>query len=593
MRYFRNPSQRRKPPSIQQGKKTLRHMWHYLLGEKVKLTVVLLLVGISSVLALLGPYLLGLTVDSAVSKAPTTTIGWMLLALLSLYGVQYGAILLQNYWMIGIAQNTIYHMRKDLYQHFQQVKLAYFQSNQHGDLMSRATNDLENVSKTLNSSVIQFTTSIITLLGTAGMMFWISPLLTILTLTIVPVLVIGMKWITKRTGRYYKEQQLYLGEMNGFVEESLTGHEVITLFGRQEQTVNEFQQKNEAYRHSSYWAQTYTGFIPKLMNMLNNVSFAVIVGVGGVFVVKGWVSIGMIVTFTTYSRQFTRPLNDLANQYNTILSAIAGAERVFRVMDEPTEMEEGDGIQVSQLTGHVAFQGVTFCYEGEQETISNVTFQAKPGESIALIGPTGAGKSTIISLLAGFYLPQDGSIMLDGFPLRQLDRRSVRNCIGTVLQDSFLFSTTIRENIRYGRLNATNEEVEEAAYLANAHSFIVQLPLGYDTLIHPDGQSISHGQRQLISIARAMLANPDILILDEATNSVDTITENKINEALHTLMKGRTSFVIAHRLHTIRSADQILVLDQGEIVEQGTHQSLLEENGMYKALLKQQLSTNI
>ncbi|WP_082412118.1 ABC transporter ATP-binding protein [Thalassobacillus devorans] len=562
--------------------------------EKRLFWLVLVIVLISSLLSLLGPYLLGVAVDRVIEDPETSTLLQMVVLLATVYLFHSLSLWLQNYWMIGISQNTVFTMRNHLFSHLQRLPILFFQERQFGELMSRLTNDMENVSRTLNTAVIQFTTSLITILGTIGMMLWLSPLLTGLTLTIVPVMYVGMKWITRRTGRFFKEQQKVLGDMNGYVEEMFSGQTIIKMFSQEQKVIDTFQKKNEALRHASYWAQTYTGFIPKLMNMLNNVSFAIIVGGGGILAVKGAVSIGVIVTFTTYSRQFTRPLNDLANQFNMILSAVAGADRVFQIVDEAIETkdeENADAIQ--ELQGKIEFRSVYFSYEDEQPTLKNITFHAAPGETVALVGPTGAGKTTIISLLSRFYETNEGEILIDGKNIKTITRDSLRKQMGVVLQDSTLFHTTIRGNLRYGRLDASDEEVELAAKAANAHSFISRLPDGYDTVLDADGKGISHGQRQLLSIARALLADPSLLILDEATSSIDTVTEIKINEALSKLMKGRTSFVIAHRLHTIRTADLILVLQEGKIIEKGGHRELLENEGFYADLVKTQRNDSL
>lgn len=578
------------PPKIDDIKGTVSRIWRYLSREKGKFILVLTMVLVSSILSLLGPYYLGVAVDRVIEKPDTDTLLNMLGLLLLIYLFQFAAVFLQNFWMIGIAQNSVFTMRNDLFAHLQKLNMEFYQKKQHGEIMSRVTNDIENVSKTLNSSVIQFTTSTITLLGTIGMMLWLSPMLTLLTLTIVPVMFYGMKWITKRTSVFFKEQQKNLGELNGFIEESITGHNIIKMFSQEENIIYSFKGKNEALRNSGYWAMTYTGFIPKLMNMLNNVSFAIIVGLGGALAIGGgWgVSIGVIVTFTTYSRQFTRPLSDLANQFNMILSAVAGAERVFNILDEPEEQDDERAVDIDDLKGEVTFSDISFSYDGDEETLSHISFHTSPGETVALVGPTGAGKTTIISLLSRFYEPESGEILIDGRHINEITRKSLREHVGMVLQDSFLFETTVRENIRYGRLHATDEEVEEAARSANAHTFIIQLPNGYDTVLQSDGSGISQGQRQLLSIARAMLSNPSLLILDEATSSIDTITEIKINDALSKLMEGRTSFVIAHRLNTIQNADQILVLQEGEIVERGAHNELVKQGGFYAGLVSTQ-----
>nr|WP_246055385.1 ABC transporter ATP-binding protein [Pseudalkalibacillus caeni] len=563
-------------------------------NQKGLFILVLLMVLISSSLSLLGPYLLGVTVDKLIANYETSSLITMLSILLVIYLFQSLSVWFQNYWMITIAQNTVYRMRNHLFSHLQQLSMAFFQKRQSGDLMSRLTNDMENLSRTLNSSVIQFSTSALTITGTIIIMLWLSPLLTFLTLLIVPVMFGGLKWITKRTGYYFKEQQRNLGDINGYMEESLTGHNIIKMFSREKKVIEEFRVRNAALKDSGYWAQTYSGFIPKLMNMLNNVSFALIVGVGGILALNGMISIGVIVIFTTYSRQFTRPLNDLANQFNIILSAVAGAERVFNIIDKEEEKsDEADATDISSIQGDIKFEAVSFGYEEGQDILKNVSFHAGPGETVALVGPTGAGKTTIISLLTRFYDADEGEILVDGQNIQNITRESLRKQMGVVLQDSILFETTVRENIRYGRLNASDEEVEQAAKRANAHSFISKLPKGYDTVLDSDGKSISHGQRQLLSIARAMLANPSVLILDEATSSIDTITEMKINDALDTLMEGRTSFVIAHRLNTIKNADQILVLKNGEIIEKGNHQQLLDQKGFYHDLVKAQENKDV
>lgn len=572
--------------------KTLYRLWQYMAVQKGLLILVLFLVAVSCFLGLLGPYLVGISIDNYIVNKEFNGLGTMLLLLGIIYFLYSVSLFLQNYWMIGISQSTVYKLRTDLFAQFHELSIAYFDKKQHGELMSRVTNDIENVSSTLNSSVIQIFSSVLTLIGTISIMLWLSPLLTVLSLIIIPAMYWGMKWITARTGLLFKQQQQKLGELNGFIEESISGQRIVKTFSLEDKMIMELVDKSESLKNASYWAQVYSGFIPKLMNMLNNISFALIVGVGGLIILKtGNISIGIIVIFVEYSRQFTRPLNDLSNQFNTLLSAIAGAERVFEVLDEQSEDEDEEKADsLDQVSGDVVFSNVSFAYEEDKGILEGVSFHAKPGETIALVGPTGAGKTTVINLLSRFYDATGGVIKLDGKDITSIKRESLRKHMGFVLQDAYLFGGTIRENIRYGRLDASDKEVEEAAQLANAQSFIDSLPDGYETVLQADGNSISQGQKQLLSIARAILADPEILILDEATSSIDTITEVKIQEALQVLMRGKTSFVVAHRLNTIKHADCILVLNNGEVIERGTHEELLQKNGFYSRLNQNQFS---
>ncbi|MFD1739832.1 ABC transporter ATP-binding protein [Bacillus salitolerans] len=588
------PSEVKKKQKAKNWKSTIYRIWHYLGVRKGLLALVMFMVLISSGLGLLGPFLIGVGIDDYIVTGDENGLIFLLASLAAVYLFYSISLWLQNIWMVGIAQETVYTMRNQLFHQLHKVPIPFFDKRQHGELMSRVTNDMENVSSTLNSSVIQIFSSILTLVGTVVVMLWLSPLLTLITLTIVPAMFLGLKWITKRTGRLFKETQRNLGDLNGFIEETISGQRIVKTFSQEDKVIAEFLEKSERLKGSAFWAQTISGFIPKLMNVLNNLSFAIIAGIGGIFALNGMITIGTIVIFAEYARQFTRPLNELANQFNTLLSAVAGAERVFEILDEQKEEhDESDAEDILEVKGEVEFKGVSFSYEDGEDTVSGLSFHVSPGETVALVGPTGAGKTTVINLLSRFYNVDSGTISIDGKDISKIRRESLRQQMGFVLQDSYLFEGTIRENIRYGRLNATDEEVEEAAKLANADSFIRKLSSSYDTVLKQDGSGISQGQRQLLSIARAILANPSILILDEATSSIDTITELKIQEALGRLMKGRTSFVIAHRLNTIQSADVILVLKDGEIIEQGSHQSLLNEHGFYYDLYNSQLEEDV
>jgi ATP-binding cassette, subfamily B, multidrug efflux pump len=577
------PPKKKKLP--QNWKGTLSKIWSYCAVHKSLLALILLMVLISTSLGLLGPYLLGVAIDRFVVSPDSEGLIWLLLLLAGTYILFSLSSWLQNYWMIGVAQKTVFAMREDLFRQLHRLPISFFAKRQHGELMSRLTNDIDNLSQTLNSSFIQLISSVSTFTGMIILMIWLSPLLTLITLVIIPIMFFGMRWITARTSKYFKEQQQNLGELNGFVEETLSGQSIVKVFSREKQVTETFLAKAQKLKVSGYWAQTYSGFIPKLMNGLTNSSFGIIAIVGGILVMNDMITIGIVVTFSEYARQFIRPLNDMANQFNTFLSAIAGVERVFEVLDEEIEIhDEQNAIELPKLRGDIVFSGVAFSYNREVRTLREVDFHVKVGETLALVGPTGAGKSTIVQLLSRFYDADSGQIFIDGHDITDIKRTSLRRHMGFVLQDSFLFQGSIRDNIRYGKLDATDAEVEQAAISANAHAFIMKLPMQYDTMLKQDGGGISQGQKQLMSIARAILADPSILILDEATSSIDTITELKIQEALFRLMKGRTSIVIAHRLNTIQQADQILVVDKGTIIEKGSHDALLQQKGFYAGL---------
>ena len=571
---------------------TLKRLWNYLTAEKGKLFLVILMVTLSSGLSLLGPFMVGMAIDDYIVTGQAGGLGMLLVGLMIVYLFHSLSIFLQNYWMIGIAQRTVYTLRKDLFKQFHRLPISYFDKRQHGELMSRLTNDIDNVNNTLNQSVIQIFASVLTLVGTIAVMLYLSPILTVVTMSVIPAMFFSMRWITKRTGPLYKLQQNDLGEVNGYVEEIVSGQHIVKTYSQEEKVIREFQERNHNLQRTGFWALTIAGFIPKIMNMLNFLSFALIALVGGILVVvydQQLVTVGVIVIFTEYARQFTRPLNELSNQFNVLLSAIAGAERVFQVMDETKEeSDETNSIEVKRTKGNIKFDNVTFGYE-DTTILKGIRFEARPGETVAFVGHTGAGKTTIINLISRFYDYHTGKITLDGIDLKSIKRSSLRKHMAFVLQDPFLFHGSVRENIRYGRLHATDKEVENAAVDANAHDFIMKLSNGYDTILDQDGSGISQGQKQLLTIARALLAAPSILILDEATSNIDTITELKIQAALKRLMVGRTSFVIAHRLNTIQGADTIIMLEDGKIIEQGSHEELIKLKGSYYKLYKGQV----
>lgn len=451
--------------------------------------------------------------------------------------------------------------------------------------MSRTTNDIDNVTNTLNQSLIQMISSVIMLIGSFTMMLILNVWLALVALVVIPLIVFVTKRIAKVTQRQFKGQQQELGSLNSFIEEIVSGQKVVALFHQEERMTEQFGAANAKLKKVGIKAQIYSGTMGPFMNMFGHISYLTIAGFGGWLAVHEWATVGVIISFLGYSRQFSGPLNEVANQYNLIQSGVAGAERVFEIMEIPSEYDEAESVtELQTVAGKVEFRNVHFEYSEGTAALKNISFTAKPGETIALVGPTGAGKTTIINLIGRFYEIKDGQILIDDEDIRDIDKNSLRSQLGIVLQDAHLFSGTIRENIRYGKLDAGDDEVEAAARQANAHAFITKLPLGYDTGLTAEGGNISHGQRQLITIARAILSDPALLILDEATSSVDTLAELHIQEAMKKLLQGRTSFVIAHRLSTIRNADTILVIEDGEIAERGSHEELLASKGLYYKL---------
>lgn len=564
-------------------KGTLKRIWFYVRRQRLSLFAVAAMVVVNSISTVVGTMLIGTAIDRYIVRLDIPGLIRFSAVLAGVYITAAVSSWLQMYIMTSVANKTVQSIRHDLFDTLATLSLGFFDSHTHGELMSRLTNDVDNVGQTLNQALIQLVSSVLTVLATLVAMLLISPVLTLVTLLIIPAGIFLTGTIAGRTKRYFSEQQRTLGELNGMIEETISGQKTVKVFGREKAIITQFENKNDELKSAGLKAQIFSGVIMPLMNSLNNLSFALIALIGGwLFITgRGSLTIGKISNMLTYSKQFSRPINEIANLFNTLQSAIAGAERVFEVIDEKPEPFEGKPVQKESIKGEVEFRNVTFGYKEGENVLKNVSITAKGGSTIALVGPTGAGKTTIVNLLTRFYDVNEGAILLDGDDIRTLDRKSLRRSLGMVLQDTYLFSATIRENIRYGRLDATDDEVEQAARLANVHRFISNLPEGYDTLLSDSGEGISQGQRQLIAIARVMLADPSILILDEATSSIDTRTERHIQEALLTLMHGRTSFVIAHRLSTIRDADEILVINNGEIIERGNHSSLLEEKGFY------------
>lgn len=573
---------------------TLRRIWDYLSKQRAGITIAVILVILSSLLSLLGPLLIGIIIDDYILKSDVSGVIRMLVWLTAIYVGQSIFTWLQQFVMVRIAQKTIRRLRKELFEKIQMLPLPVFDKRLQGDLMSRMTNDIESLNAALSQSIVQIISSTLTIVGTAIALFYLDWMLALVTLTVVPLIVFATKQIIKRSSVNYKAKQRDLGNLNGYVEETISNSDITTLFGKEKQTVNDFVRMNERLRQSAVRAETITGFMGPINNFMNGLGLSLVIGAGALMAATGIgsVTVGVIASFVTYTRQFFRPINQLSNLLNTFQSAIAGAERVFEILDEEEEPLDKPGtVAKDKLRGDVAFRDVEFEYVKGRPVLKGISFDAKAGQTVAIVGPTGSGKTTIIQLLTRFYNATAGTILLDGEPITSYGLRNVRDHVGVVLQDTYLFSGTVRENIRFGRLSATDEEVEEAAKIAYAHNFIKYLPQQYDTMLTSGGSNLSQGQRQLIAIARAILEDPDVLILDEATSSVDTMTEVHIQNGLNNLMQGRTSFVIAHRLKTIENADHILVIQEGQILESGSHQHLMDQDGFY-AKLQQNLKLN-
>ena len=567
---------------------TVLRIWGYLSRQKGLLTITLLLVTLTSGLGLLGPYLLGKAIDQFILKNDLPGLGRLAMLMIGINVVNAVAIWVQIYVMASASQRAVRDIRNDLFAKLQTFSLRFFDRRTHGELMSRLANDVENISMVLADSVTQLMSSALSIVGVAIMMFLINVRLAIVSLIIIPMMMGLSQFVSKRTHKGFREQQEYLGDLNGIIEETVTGQRVVKAYVREQAVIGQFEVTNRKLQRASTYAQIFAGSMGPLNNLVNNIGFAMVAGTGGWMAVQGQATVGTIASFVNYAQRFAMPLNQIANLYNTIQSAIAGAERVFEILDEAPEVDAPDAQPLGQIRGDVLFDDVCFGYDQAVPVLKHVSLHARPGQTIALVGPTGAGKTTIVNLLTRFYDVDSGSIRIDGTDIRQVKKDDLRRKLGIVLQDTYLFADTVMENIRYGRLEATDEEVFAAARLANADLFIHRLPQGYQTELSERASNLSQGQRQLLAIARAVLADPDILVLDEATSSVDTRTEKHIQEAMLRLMEGRTSFVIAHRLSTIREADNILVINGGEIIERGTHEELLAQQGFYHHLYMSQ-----
>lgn len=580
---------------------TIRRLLTYLGKDKVWVIVAVCCAILTSAATLAGSYLLspiiggvaetwketrvpGADVERIVSEG-TKALMLGVLLMLCVYMIGVATTYLQQRIMIGVSQRALKAIRKELFDHIQTLPVRYFDTNATGDIMSRFTNDVDVIGEMLNNTIIQLISGALSILGTVVIMLIMNVWLALLTILLVPLMIKSGGSIARRSSKYYRSQQSALGKLNGYIEETVTGQKVVKVFCHEEKAIREFTDLNEDLKKKQIKAQFFGGIMGPVMSNISQVSYGITACVGGLFCIAGKLSVGNLSVFVNYSRQFSRPINEISMQVNTIFSALAGAERVFKVLDEaPEEADRPEAVPMDDIRGEVVMENVIFGYDPDKTILKHIDLYAHAGQKVAFVGSTGAGKTTVTNLLNRFYDIQEGKITIDGRDIKEYERKSLRSHIAMVLQDTHLFTGTVRENIRYGRPDATDEEVEQAARTASAHSFIMRLEDGYDTMLEGDGINLSQGQRQLLNIARAAVSKAPILVLDEATSSVDTRTEMHIDHGMERLMKDRTTFVIAHRLSTVRNADCIMVLEQGEIIERGTHKQLLDMKGRYYQL---------
>lgn len=588
-------------------KKTLSRLLKYIVTNKFMIIMLVASVIISALLNLAGPSIQG---EALKFLTPSTDEGGKLIILedgtvkvdfagMTRLLVLLGAVYLlsslftyiQGHISAKLSQKTVYRMRGDLFRKIEKLPIKYIDNHPHGDIMSRMTNDIENISNTVSNSVTSLISSIITIIGAFSLMLYHSWQMTLVALVTIPLTVLVTTKLTKYVRRYFMRQQQLLGAINSQVEESVTGYKTVVAFGHENEIKDEFNRTGDELRTAGIKAEIFGGVMGPLMNIIGNVGFLLIVICGALFTMKGLIGITTIYVFIQYSKQFTRPINEVANQYTSILNAITGAERVFEITDQNDETDEGKKVLLpADIKGNISFRNICFSYVQSEPVLKNFNLEISSGQKIAIVGKTGSGKTTIINLLTRFYETDSGKILLDGTDIREITKASLRKNIAIVLQDTVLFSDTVGANIRYGRPEASEAETEAAAKAAKAHDFITRMPEGYDTVLDESGGNISQGQKQLLTIARAILADPKILILDEATSSVDTRTEMDIQSAMINLMQGRTTLIIAHRLSTIRDADKIIVLDDGRIVEAGNHNELIAAEGVYYGLYMSQFA---
>jgi ATP-binding cassette, subfamily B, multidrug efflux pump len=582
-------------------KGTLKRLIGYLKYYKLSIILVIIAAMLSALFSIISPKILGEATTKIFEGVMLKMrvqggidfnfIGRLIIILIILYIISSIFNYMQQYIIVSVAQKTVYDMRKDIYDKLNRLPLSYFDTHTHGEILSRVTNDIDNISSTLQQSMTQLITSVVTIIGVVIMMLTISPIMTLVTVITIPMGVIFIKPIISRSQGYFIKQQNIIGNLNGHVEEMYTGHEVIKAFNREDESIDTFKEINNKLYESAWKAQFMSGMVMPVMNFVSNIGYVFVSVIGAILVTRGRIQIGDIQAFIQYTKQFSQPISQTANIANIIQSTVASAERVFELLDEKELIPDIKNSKViDSPKGKVVFEHVKFGYSEDKILIKDMNLEVKPGQKVAIVGPTGAGKTTLINLLLRFYELNEGRILIDDVDIKDMKRSELRKIFGMVLQDTWLFKGSIKENIAYGKADASDEEIISVAKAANANHFIKTLSNGYDTIINEEGSNISQGQKQLLTIARAMISNPKILILDEATSSIDTRTELNIQKAMDKIMIGKTSFVIAHRLSTIKDADIILVMKEGNVIESGSHEELIKANGFYAELYNSQFN---
>lgn len=583
-----------KKEKLKNPKETTKRLLGYIGDKKISLILIFILCVITTVISIAGTRINGIVVDKYIAVGDISGLFKICITLVIMHLVSTISTFMQNRLMVDVGQKTSYSIRKDMFEKMQKLPISYYDTHSSGDLMSRLTNDIDNINTTISQSLTQLISGVINVVGMLIAMLILNPILAIIGLISSPITMVMSRKLLGKTQPLFVKKQKILGELNGYIEENISGQKAVLLFSQEDEVKDRFRVINKNMTESSILADAISGCMGPINNFLNNLTYLILAVAGGVFIVRGMdITVGVIFTIILYMRSFNQPINQILNIANTLQGALAGAERVFEVMDEDIEKDSENAKDISNLEGEVEFKNVDFSYSEDKKILNNINLTVEKGQTIAIVGPTGSGKTTIINLLNKFYNIDSGSILIDGKNINDISMKSLRKSVAIVLQDTYLFTKSVKENLRYANLNATDEDIVKAAKLSNAHHFIMQLEDGYDTILEDNGSNLSQGQRQLLAITRAVLCESSILILDEATSSIDTRTEVAIQDAMIKLMENKTTFIIAHRLSTIKNADVIIAIKDGEIIEKGSHEELLKEDGFYANLYNSQFKSGL